>query len=306
MLIDGVRAFTATQGTTAVEDIMLDQIERIEIVRGNVSSLYGSGASGGVVQIFTRRGMGAPHAEAQVTYGSRGTSRVGVNYGGATGDTRVNVGASHTQSDSFSAIDPALGPRANPDNDGYRNQSINGSIERRIAEGHELGLRFYQAMSNIEFDSASAPATPTTTHTAENLLETFSLYSRNQLTGIWNSKLRLSQGKQYNENLTNGAGLTRFNTVNQQLAWQNDVTVAAEHVVSLALEREEQRVQSTTAYARATRDVNTALVAYNGRADRHSMQASLRGDRYSDFGSATTRFLGYGFDLTPAWRAAWI
>lgn len=302
VLIDGVRAFTATQGTTAIEDIMLDQVERVEIVRGNVSSLYGSAASGGVVQIFTRRRAGPPQADVQAMSGSRGTHRLAASYGGAVGDTRFNVGASQIRSRGFSAIDPAAAPRANSDDDGYRNQSINGSLEQRLAPGHELGLRLFHTQSDVDFDSASAPSTQATVHTAANLLEAIAFQSSNQLTGSWKSTLKLAQGKQFNENLTNGNGLTRFNTRNRQIAWQNDVAVTGEHVISLGLEREEQRVQSTTAYARNARDLNSGFLAYNGRAERHSFQASLRNDRYSDFGGAVTRFLGYGFELMPAWK----
>lgn len=58
VLVDGVRMGSATTGTTAFQDIPIDQIEHIEIVRGPRSSLYGSEAIGGVIQIFTRKGGG--------------------------------------------------------------------------------------------------------------------------------------------------------------------------------------------------------------------------------------------------------
>ena len=64
ILLDGVRINSATAGTTALEHIMLDSIERIEVVRGNVSSLYGSEAIGGVIQLFTKRGRGVPEFNA--------------------------------------------------------------------------------------------------------------------------------------------------------------------------------------------------------------------------------------------------
>jgi len=62
IVVDGVRVEDASFGTTAIQHIMLYEVERIEIVRGNVSSLYGSGGIGGVVQVFTRRGT-APRLE---------------------------------------------------------------------------------------------------------------------------------------------------------------------------------------------------------------------------------------------------
>ena len=73
VLIDGVKVGSATSGTTAFEDISVDQIERIEIVRGPRSSLYGSEAIGGVIQIFTRKGGGAVTPRFSLGAGSHGT-----------------------------------------------------------------------------------------------------------------------------------------------------------------------------------------------------------------------------------------
>ena len=82
VLLDGVRINSATTGTTALEHIMLDGIERIEVVRGNVSSLYGSEAIGGVIQIFTKQGHGAPAFNASAGVGSHGTQKLAAGYSG--------------------------------------------------------------------------------------------------------------------------------------------------------------------------------------------------------------------------------
>ena len=80
VLLDGVRINSATTGTTALEHIMLDNIERIEVVRGNVSSLYGSEAIGGVIQLFTKRGRGAPAFNASAGLGSHAHTRMERTY----------------------------------------------------------------------------------------------------------------------------------------------------------------------------------------------------------------------------------
>ena len=94
VLIDGVRIEDSGVGSTALQHLMLDQIERVEIVRGNVSSLYGSNAVGGVIQVFTKRGQGEPAASASIMGGSRNTSDAHVGYGGEIGDTRFSLSAS--------------------------------------------------------------------------------------------------------------------------------------------------------------------------------------------------------------------
>ena len=58
VLVDGVRMGSATAGQPALQDLPIDQIDRVEIVRGPRSSLYGSEAIGGVIQVFTRRNTG--------------------------------------------------------------------------------------------------------------------------------------------------------------------------------------------------------------------------------------------------------
>src|SRR5690606_1901568 len=69
-LVDGVRIESGTAGTARIENLLLEQVERVEVVRGNVSALYGSAAVGGVVQVFTRRGEGPPRGNASIGFGS--------------------------------------------------------------------------------------------------------------------------------------------------------------------------------------------------------------------------------------------
>lgn len=300
ILIDGVRADSATLGTTQIEGIMLNQIERVEVVRGNVSALYGAGAIGGVIQIFTKQGWGEPRVEAEAMAGSRGTSRVAAGYRGGVENTRFSLNVTRFETSGFSALDPKLAPKANPDNDGYRNTSFSGQLSQRIAAGHEIGLRAYQNSGQVEYDNAFGK--PTDRHRAENGVSTFALYSNNRIASFWDSKLTLAEGSDKSKNFTNDAVPTRFDTVSTQLQWQNDFKLAKEQIVTAVLERQQQRVDSTTAYSVAARKVNSPMLAYNGRLGVHQFQASVRRDRYSDFGNADTWLAGYGYDIDARWK----
>jgi vitamin B12 transporter len=300
VLVDGERIGSATTGTTAIESIMLDQVERVEIVRGNVSALHGAGAVGGVIQIFTKQGTGAPHADAQVMVGSRGTTKEAGSYGGAIGDTRFNLNASHFYTSGFSAINPGFAPGANPNNNPYENLSFSGQIAQRWAEGQEIGLRAYRSTGTISYDNAFGA--PTDTNYADNGLSNVALFSNNQITPIWKSRLTLAESMDRSKNYTNDESQSQFDTHNLQVSWQNDITVAKDQIVTAGLEHQLQRVISSTAYDSTGRNVNSAFLSYNGRFGNNQFQLGARHDGYSDFGDANTGLAGYGYNLNPNWK----
>ncbi|MDB5818037.1 MAG: TonB-dependent receptor, partial [Rhizobacter sp.] len=83
VLVDGIPLSKQdASGAVSIEQIMLDQVERVEIVRGNVSAIYGSGAIGGVIQVFTRQGTVAPQGRVSVEAGSRGFAKLSAGASG--------------------------------------------------------------------------------------------------------------------------------------------------------------------------------------------------------------------------------
>ena len=299
ILIDGVRVEDAGFGTTAIQHIMLDEVERIEVVRGNVSSLYGSGGIGGVVQVFTKRGRGEPAANAEATAGSRNTWKLRGGYGGQAGATRFNISASRFDTGGFSAIDPQLAPGANPDRDGYRNESFAGSLAHEVSRRHELGMSFLRTRGRLDYDSAfDAPAT---THQSAQDLGMSQVYWEARFVEAWKSRLTAAEGTDYRTDLRNGDFDSRSNTRSRQLIWDHEVRLSPAHVVSGGLEQLRQNLTNSS-FAPRMREADIVRVGYLGRLGDHSLQANARTEDYSDFGKADTYFLGYGYDLTEAWR----
>jgi vitamin B12 transporter len=299
ILVDGVRIEDVSFGQTAIQHIMLDEVERIEIVRGNVSSLYGSGAVGGVVQVFTKRGRGVPAPYGQVTLGSRDTGKLLAGYGGQVSDTRFNVTASRLRTRGFSAIDPHIAPSANPDADGYGNESIAGSLSHTLLRRHELGVSFLRARTELDYDSAFDP--PTDTHQSGQDLGMTQAWWEARFVDAWRSRATVAEGTDYRTDTRNGAFAFSSNTRNRQFTWDNEVRLAPAHGVSLGLEQLRQELASSTVGDR-NREVGVLRLGYLGRLGAHSLQGNARTEDYSDFGKAETYFLGYGFDLTDAWR----
>jgi vitamin B12 transporter len=123
VLIDGQRMGSATLGDATLSRIPLAQIERIEILRGPASSLYGADAIGGVIQIFTRQGAGPIHLNAATSYGSDRTTDTAVGISGGTAAYSFSLQGGYAETDGFSAIRDKANGAYNRDRDGYRNRN---------------------------------------------------------------------------------------------------------------------------------------------------------------------------------------
>jgi len=300
VLLDGVRINSATAGTTALDQIMLDSIERIEVVRGNVSSLYGSEAIGGVIQLFSKRGRGKPAFSASAGLGSHGTQRVAAGFSGEVNDTSFSVNVGKVKTDGISAIDVLLVPNANPNNNGYDNNSLNAQVSHALNADHLLSASLFHTRGKSSFDSAFG--LPTDINERLSNIDKLSLASDDQLGDIWHSQVRIAQGSDDSVSYTNGVQTSRFQTRNNQLVWQNNLQLAENQRLTLSAEHLAQAVAATTLFSQSGRRVNSLLAGYVGDYGIHQVQANLRQDRYSDIGVANTGLLGYGLAFADDWR----
>ncbi|MHB1248669.1 MAG: TonB-dependent receptor plug domain-containing protein [Polaromonas sp.] len=307
VLIDGV-ALTKqdTTGTVSLEHIMLDQIERVEIVRGNVSAIYGSGAIGGVIQIFTRKGQGKPTGFARLEVGSYGSVRASTGVSGQFGDTRFSLGVGRHKTNGFSAMDVTQFPNENPDADGYRNTNYNFGISHDLAKGHTLGLRAQGSDGKFEFDGGGF-GTPTDIFVGRSTLATWSLYSHNKITSDWRSELTYSQGRE--RSVSDGSlavfpfsseAITRSRTLN----WTNFVAVGS-WLLTVGGERQRQSIDatdSTPTQLNRERGVTALFAGLAGTFGPNSVQLNARRDAADGLTAKTTGYVGYGFQFTPEWK----
>jgi vitamin B12 transporter len=307
VLLDGVRINSATTGTTALEHIMLDRIERIEVVRGNVSSLYGSEAIGGVIQLFTKRGHGAPAFNASAGLGSHGTQRLAAGFSGEVNDNSFSVNVGKVKTDGVSAINTSIAT-TNPDKDGYDNTTFNAQVKHAFNDYHQLSASLFSTRGDSQYDTVyDATFNPTATTDRNNTkaaLEKLSLTSDDQLNAMWHSKLNWARGTDDSKDYLNDVEDFRFKTVNNQLAWQNELQLANMQRINLAAEHLVQSVASDPPpFTKTKRSVNSLLGGYVGEYGAQQVQFNLRQDRYSDFGTANTGLLGYGLSFADSWRA---
>lgn len=301
VLIDGVRVSSASAGTTAIDQIMLDAIERIEIVRGNVSSVYGSEAIGGVVQVFTRRGDGPVRARARMAMGAEGFRSWSAGLDGEMGATRFSMGVGRVSSDGFSSARAEFVPSAfvfapsDGDDDGYDNTTWRFSLSRHMAAGHEIGLSALRSDGSVEYDG-------TTSNHSDQAVSSASLYADHQWTDGWRGRVQIGQGVDELSSDLDGVLVERLKTRNRQLTWTNRID-AGPGSLQLGVGGLWQKLTASGAFARDERRAASVFGGYLATLGVHEAQLNLRYDDYSDIGPATTGLLGYGYRISPRLRA---
>jgi vitamin B12 transporter len=295
-------------GTVSIEHLMLDQVERIEVVRGNVSSIYGSSGIGGVVQIFTKRGEGPLKANAKAEVGSRDTRRLSAGISGSTGATRYSFAASDFQTDGYSSLNTNQVPVANPDKDGYRNTSVSGSLSNALSKGHEVGLRFSNSEGKFDFDSNFSFGLPTDRHTGNTDVNTITAFSNNRIMEKWRSRLSYSESRDRNSNRYETSSLVsqdRYRSFTRMLQWNNEISISPMWTGTVGYERQWQKFDSEDDYGGGfdvNRNANSIYAGIHGRVDAHQLQLNVRHDDIDKVDSATTGYLGYGYNITSAFK----
>ena len=198
ILVDGIRLSAATTGFTAIEHIPLSQIEKIEIVRGPASSLYGQDAIGGVIQIFTKKGLDGFKPYVGIGYGSYNTSNFQSGVRGGNNQTTYAINFSAINSDGFSSFIPNPANPANSinlDKDGYKNYSLSSSLSHKINQEYEINLQYFLSKGKNQFDNRYADLSPSFHGNYKNeiKLETYAFNIKGQINKVWQSSIKLSQ-----------------------------------------------------------------------------------------------------------------
>jgi len=301
LLVDGVRVGSATVGTPSLDNLPLEAIERIEIVRGPMSSLYGNGAFGGVIQVFTRQATQGLTGNAKLAAGSNryGQAAAGLGFGNGVIDAALQV--QHTDTSGFSATNARVPFGSfNPDRDGWRQTGGSLRLGWRPVADWRVELLSLQSKGLTRLDDgpgADARAE------LENRLSVVSV--RGTVMPGWTTRLSLSDSADVYNTLTSAsafASLGKTQTKSRQFGWENTVATPLGSLLALAERNSEGVSRPGAPYAVSDRDVDGLALGLSGAADAHAWQTSLRRDRNSQFGGVTTGALAYGYALSPAWR----
>ncbi len=288
VLIDGVRVGSATLGSFTWEYLPVEQIERIEIVRGPRSSLYGADAIGGVIQIFTRKGEPGFRAGATAGYGTYHSQEYTANASGADKTTHYSVAAAQFKTDGINARTLTTGNE--PDNDGYNNKSFSTRVGHRFASGADLEAHLMHAQGHNMYDGS---------------FQNENKFIQNAIgadlgfapTSVWNVKLGVGSSRDESTDFLNGTFASKYFTTRRVQSWQNDLTLAAKQLLTLGIDRQTDFVDSSTAFNINSRDNSGYFVQHQAGFGKHDLLLGLRRDDNQSFGSHNTGNLAWGYAL---------
>jgi vitamin B12 transporter len=308
LLVDGVRMGSATTGSASWQYLPPSEIERIEIVRGPRTSIYGSDAIGGVIQVFTRKGLeGPPRVNAFVGGGSFDTREFGAGVAGGTRDTRYSLSASRFDTDGIDVLTDV----GDDDRDGYDNTSLSGTLSHRLSSGGELFGSLLYSRGTTEFDADEFdPATfalvgPYAPAENEYVHAALRAGIRGFVTPRWQSQLAVAQSRDELDSFEGGTLADRvahFDTRRDLIDWQNTVRLPGPWTWVAGVDAYEDHVDASTAFAEDSRYNVGVYSVLQGALGHNDLEASLRFDDNEQFGSKTTGQLGWGRRLSDAWR----
>lgn len=319
VLIDGAIVNSATIGIYDFANLTTDNIERIEILRGNQSMLWGSDAMGGVINITTKRGRDKPNIAGFAEYGSFNTIREGANVAGKKGPVDFSGSISRWDTAGFSAINYRRGAS---ERDGFHNWQGSVRLGADLPnDGRlEFDFRWLQGITNFDgfaFNPTTFQSDPADVLGGKSQSNQY-VFAGNYMqpiTNWWSQKLTMSRAT---DNLVSQSGTIERNlvtgvtgpvgfpfssqiqTTSNRIEWQHNVQVAEPLVLTAGYQFREQIGQNTDFLA-PTMSIPTKIVSSNaGFADaklnlwdRVFATAGIRQDEYNVVGSATTyRFTG--------------
>ena len=299
VLIDGVRIEDPVTGIAPIEFLPLSAIERIEVVRGPTAAFYGSGAIGGVVQVFTRETRGAVRPEVSVVGGSRGTGQLQARVSGGDSATRYMLAGARDTTRGFDATRAGSSSRQ-VDDDGVRQTSFTGLLTHRLTRDLQLGVQFLSTTGRGEYDSPFGPASETF---VDFRTQVASVFARAQLRPGWDSELRLGNSVY---NYSYGA-FSAPRTDANSIGWQNTVAVRDKLRLLFGSDQRRQTIEGAeisvgaTPYKKTDRSHLSAYGGFEADYDIHQLRLVARNDRVTGFDGESTALLAWGIRPEPGW-----
>lgn len=294
VLIDGVKVDSQSTGGASWQGLPLSQIERVEVLKGPASAIYGSDAVGGVVQIFTRKGGSRTSADFGVAAGNLGTYKADASLFGTAGIFDYAVTGAFEGSDGFNATTPQASGYM-PDKDGYRKRQATVRVGAQLSAEQRVEALLLRTHTRGQYDSSGA----------DDITKQDSDAARLAWTAQWtpNLQTQLSFGESRDRYQTSPS-IYLTDTRVRNVALTGFYKLAAGQQLNFTAERIEDELRNTSLVTGpiGKRSRNSAGLGYLLSAGPFDLQAHARHDRDSEFGDVNTGTLLGGFKIAQGLR----
>ena len=308
VLVNGVRMGSSSVGTTAFQYLPVDAIDHVEVVRGPLSSLYGSEAMGGVIQIFTRRPtVDGLQTDAQVTAGSHRTNSVGASVGMVDGALSYGLSASALNSNGYPNCTgaPYISPSspgggcyvydATPD--GFHTASASATARYRFGEESDLEFTLLRAQGNVRYAGSY-------TNHEDFVQQSAALASHWMVSPTLRVMAQIGQSR--DNALDNLDGVepdgNRFDTTRNSASLQGDWRLAAAQLLTLGAEYLRDELNSDAGFPVTARTIHGIFGEYQTSLGAQQLTLSARRDQNSQFGQRSTGSAAWGYRLSQTLR----
>ncbi|TKB59064.1 MAG: TonB-dependent receptor [Nitrospira sp.] len=306
VVIDGAIMNSATLGNFNLANLTTDNIERIEILRGAQSMLWGADAMGGVINITTKKGTGAPSASAFFEYGSFSSIREGGQASGKTGPVDFSVALSRWDYTGFSAVNYRRGAS---ERDGFHNWQTSARLGIALPHEGRLDFNFRLLQGRTNIDGGFGPGFDTLGAFTNSQQFVYSASYSQPITTWWNTALTVSRQTEDSEtssgatqrNLQTGvvsptfAFRSQIDTLANRVEWQHNVQIGKPLLLTAGYQFRDQQGENRDLLTNNLDIPHKVLSSHAGFAqaqlnlwDRVFATAGVRQDEYNVFGSATT------------------
>ncbi|WP_312921751.1 TonB-dependent receptor domain-containing protein [Stutzerimonas nitrititolerans] len=284
VLVDGQRIGSASAGGSPLEYLNVEQIERIEVLRGPRSAVYGADAIGGVVQIFTRRASGEGlNPRLRLGYGSRNTWERSLGLSGGNESTRFSLSASADDTRGINHTDSRVRPDS--DHDAYRNNAFSLNLNHRFNERLEGGFSVLDQRGESEFDYGSYGAYPY----SDFQLSSYSGFLSANINERWTSRVELGHSEnRYIERADDVSLSGPFSTYRDSASWLNTLALGSGQSLLLGFDWHMDSLNSDTQYDEDERWNQALFVQHSWQGEVFSTELGLRHDKNEQFGSENT------------------
>ncbi|MER2018572.1 TonB-dependent receptor domain-containing protein [Pseudomonas simiae] len=290
VLVDGQRIANTTSGDSGLQYLNVDQIERVEVLRGSRSVIYGSDAIGGVIQVFTRRNTEQGlQPRLKLGFGSNQTWERSLGLSGGDEHTRFNLGASLDDTAGINSTHTSF--PSDGDHDAYRNQSLSLNLSHSFSDELETGFNLLDNRGKSEYDNSFGRYDATTGRTlgqkpyTNYTVSSASGYVDAKLNERWQSRLELGHSENRDTKRdTLSDDFSVFNTYRDSVNWQNDLTLNDRNSLILGGDWYEDRFHGSTLFTENSRWNRAAFVQHRFKGDWFSTELGLRRDQNQQFG----------------------